>query len=363
MAAEHRGKWQGSVYDIQGKRRKKSFATKAQAEAWERSQEVARDQIKAGLAPAPKAKRTVASFWEGWIARRPPKRAKDDRSKWTNHVGPFFGEDDIDSIDRARLQEFVRHMESKTSARHGQLSKKPLKENTIKRSLDLIGTMIYDLTERRIGFKYKVPTTGYAYLEQPEDIVAFLAACEGWFKVASAIALYAGLRKGEVAGLRRADIRFDLGSIEVNHSYEGPVKSKHHRYVSLPPELVEILEPWVQDMKPEDFVITINGKMMHEEYDLASKAEAAAKRAGVTRINFHQTRHTYGSHLAQREPLTVVGHLMGHIDPKTTQRYAHQDPTSLARNPRVHLSFKASATKTTGTRKRRGAAGTAPSRT
>ena len=45
----------------------------------------------------------------------------------------------------------------------------------------------------------------------------------------------------------------------------------------------------------------------------------------VEPVTFHQLRHTYTSHLAQRVALSIVGAVLGHADPKTTARYAHVD--------------------------------------
>ena len=60
-------------------------------------------------------------------------------------------------------------------------------------------------------------------------------------------------------------------------------------------------------------------------------------------MTFHQLRHTAASHLAQRVPLPVVGAVLGHASPLTTQRYAHLDTESLARSPKLHLDFSAPA--------------------
>lgn len=348
MASEHRGKWQGSYYGIDGKRKKKSFATKAQAEAWERSQEVARDQMRAGLAPSPKAVRSVASLWSAWLARRPADRARDDLSRWTNHVGPFFGEDDIDSISKARLDEFVRHMEKKSAARPGQAAGKALKPNTIKRCLVLICQLVADLTERRISYDYTVPTNPPVWIEAKEDVAKLIAACEGWLRIAAAISLYAGLRKGEVAGLVKRAINFQLATIEVSKSYDGPVKSKHYRFVPLADELRVILKPWVDKLEPDDLLITIDGKMMPETYDIATRIERATVRAGIRSVNFHQLRHTFASHLAQTKPLTIVGSILGHADTQTTARYAHVNNEALARDASLHLSFGAAPKKKRG---------------
>jgi hypothetical protein len=61
----------------------------------------------------------------------------------------------------------------------------------------------------------------------------------------------------------------------------------------------------------------------------------------VGSVKFHELRDTYASHLAERVSLPIVAAVLGHADVKTTTRYAHIDTTSLARDPRLHLTFAA----------------------
>jgi integrase len=333
------GTWQGSYLDATGKRVKSSFATQKQAEAWERAGKVARDNVRAGIAPSPLQARRLDTLWPGWLARRPAKRAKDDASRWAHHVGPFFGAFDANTITKETLAEFVRHMEKKSAARPGQAAGKPLKPNTIKRCLVLICQLVADLTDRRLTYDYSVQLNPPVWIESREDVAKLIEACDGWLRIAAAIALYAGLRKGEVAGLRKRAINFQLATIEVSKSYDGPVKSKHYRFVPLADELRAILKPWVEKLEPDDLVIKIDGEMMREDYDIATRVERAAARAGVRSVNFHQLRHTFASHLAQTKPLTVVGSILGHADTQTTARYAHVNNEALARDRSVHLSF------------------------
>jgi integrase len=52
-------------------------------------------------------------------------------------------------------------------------------------------------------------------------------------------------------------------------------------------------------------------------------------RAGVRRVTFHELRHTFGTRMAAAgKPLRTIQHWMGHADAKTTQIYAHYQPSS-----------------------------------
>jgi site-specific recombinase XerD len=65
--------------------------------------------------------------------------------------------------------------------------------------------------------------------------------------------------------------------------------------------------------------------------DLRKALSRGLKAAGVTRhIRFHDLRHTAASHLVMAGvDLRTVGAILGHKDPKVTQRYAHLAPEHL----------------------------------
>ena len=54
----------------------------------------------------------------------------------------------------------------------------------------------------------------------------------------------------------------------------------------------------------------------------------ALARAGVHQITFHELRHTFGTRMAAAgTPMRTLQHWMGHADAKTTQVYAHYQPS------------------------------------
>lgn len=59
------------------------------------------------------------------------------------------------------------------------------------------------------------------------------------------------------------------------------------------------------------------------------------ERAGIPGYRLHDNRHTHASHLVSSGlSLEIVGRILGHTNPATTQRYAHlaDDPLRAAAN-------------------------------
>jgi integrase len=344
------GNWRIQWFDTTGARRSETFATEALAKAALRHREVEEDKIRAGLA-RPKSNVKLADAAKEWLDTRSAKRRKDDESRLRTHVLPFLGAYRLAEIGGDVLLRFVRHLEAKRTTRQitrhvdGQIKvetragKETLRPMTIKNCLILVCKMLRDLGFP-VSIKYKVPTSDYAWIKNPADVGRFLAKCRPgtWFHVAAALGVYAGLRKGEVAGLRRSALDFEHAIICVDRSYDGPVKSKHMRWVPMAPELASILRPWLLQ-NPGERVVTMNGKPLTEATKVDKRTRNACKRAGVDAVTFHQLRHTAASHLALRVSLPTVGAVLGHIDPKTTARYAHLDSNSLARDAKLHLNF------------------------
>ncbi len=322
-------------YDAYGKRRSATFASESDARKALRARQVETDKILHGITRA-KSDKTLAEAAAEWLKTRSEKRRQDDDSHLRIHILPLLGDKHMADVTPALLEAFVRHLEHKTAARIGQKTSKPLKPWTVKNVLKTLSKLLAD-----VGFRteipYRVPDSGYAWIRDAADVGRFLEGCRpDWFHVAAALAVYAGLRKGEIAGLRRDAVDLGRGMLLVERSYDGPTKSKHVRWVPLSPELAAVLRPWLL-AHPGELVVS----SLTEDTATNVLARRACRRAGIEPVTFHQLRHTAASHLAQRVPLPLVGAVLGHADPKTTARYAHLDTEALARDPRLHLTFAA----------------------
>lgn len=163
-------------------------------------------------------------------------------------------------------------------------------------------------------------------------------------RAAFLLAIYTGLREGEVWGLRWCDVRLDARpELHVRRSYNGPTKTTEERHVPLLPQAVAALTRW-RELAPgigEALVFTASDGEGHcRGYDAGW--EQVAERLGID-ARFHDLRHTCASHLVQGTwtptPLALieVRDWLGHESITTTQRYAHLAPgglhAAIARKP------------------------------
>ncbi len=157
------------------------------------------------------------------------------------------------------------------------------------------------------------------------------------------VAIFVGLRPGELWGLRWCDVRLDGAHpcIQVRRSYKGPPKTARGvRDVPLLPVVVEALRAW-QRLAPgigERLVWASDDEAQSchaEGYDAGLRTYLSV--AGITRagLTMRSLRHTCASHLVQgswtARPLRLeeVQRWMGHSSITVTQRYAHLAPGGL----------------------------------
>lgn len=148
------------------------------------------------------------------------------------------------------------------------------------------------------------------------------------------LGLAAGLRAGEVCGLRWCDVDLEAGVIHVRHQYSRgstgrglhPLKTSGSlRSVPLPDDVVEVLKHWKHEQKVaniEGFVCTrARGVPWKVERLDDYFAQVRARAKLPVDVKFHTLRHTYTTWLAEAgvNP-RVIAALLGHTQLQTTLR-------------------------------------------
>ena len=181
------------------------------------------------------------------------------------------------------------------------------------------------------------------------DLGKFLLHIEGHrLQAAFHLAAMTGMRRGEVLGLRWADVDLDASRLAVRHTLvsvayqlkESTPKTHQARVIDLDAGTVEMLrahrdrqqsepEAWGPGYQTDrDLVFRRDdGSPVHPD-SFSQAFEALVRSSGLPRIRLHDLRHSHAS-IALRAgvPVKVVSERLGHEDPAfTLKQYVHVMP-------------------------------------
>jgi len=133
------------------------------------------------------------------------------------------------------------------------------------------------------------------------------------------MALYTGMRRGEMFKLRWADIDFEKGFIRIVNPKGGTSQS-----IPLNDGARELLETLKKKGKGQ---YVFPGRKGGQRQDIHRLTRDIADKAGIPKTfrPLHGLRHVYASMLASsgKVDLYTLQKLLTHKDPRMTQRYAH----------------------------------------
>lgn len=264
-------------------------------------------------------------------------RAVDrDRARWsariaTSSVGRAF----IDTLTARDVRAWVSEQIRTPTARG-----KPPAKQTVLNALNLLRVALEEAVqaghiESNPARDVRVPrmpreTEGWDWLRASD--LERLFACKALTVEQRRIfttAIFTGLRKGELWGLRWQDVDFDRGELVVSKSYSGPTKGGIVRRV---PMLAPALEAIRAMPRRCSLVFPTHDVRMRNRNDSAGWDDTCTA-AGIRIVRFHDMRHTCASHLIQGTwapqfsdralRLEEVQRWLGHKSIRTTERYAH----------------------------------------
>ncbi len=322
---------------------------------------------------------TLRSYGESWLDRREKdgshRGVDKERSRWKAHIedAPFIDET-LGSIRAADLRSWVRSLLNKKITRTKRTrdgtkrrkSSKTLSRGTVVHIRNLLSACFNaavedELIESNPLTGVKVPSVPRViekdeertYLDTKE--IEALINCESIpFSSRSifAIAVFTGLRKGELWGLKRDDVVLDgdRPHLVVRRSNKGPTKSGKILRVPLLPRAIQAFKEWlkVAPASREGWVFPRADGRQRRKDDVAGWSDKKYRRkgelkitpghksrAGIERdVDFHELRHTFASHLIMGSwgrvwSMEEVRAFLGHSSITVTQRYAHLSPEAL----------------------------------
>lgn len=177
-----------------------------------------------------------------------------------------------------------------------------------------------------------LPKVGHKVAAPPsqEEVEAMLRAAYPSARLAILIAADAGLRAGEIRGLRWCDVDLGAGMLVVRQTvYHGEVdtpKSGHERKVPLSPRLAAelLVLKTARRPKPEWHVSLSSWGRPWGQSSLLHAFRAVLGKAGLEPRRLHDLRHFFVTRCFEvGGDAPTVQELAGHEHLSTTQRYAH----------------------------------------
>ena len=322
---------------------------------------------------APTGATTLLTWGATWLDRRETsgvhRAIVSERSTWKNHVATApFASWPLADITRREVRQWVEALSRKKALapaawKAGAPSKttRTLSRQSVLHALNLLRRCLADaIDDERLHGDNPAkdvrvpqrPTTveGWTYLTAAEihrvltDEKIPVAARQLY-----AVAIYTGLRQGELWGLGWADVHLDgpQPHVVVRYSHRGPTKSGKIRHVPLLGPAREALLQW-KDQCPKSLgslvFPTVTGCRRRKSDDAGWRDRHLTRvviepghktLAGITRrVRFHDLRHTCASHLVMGTwgrvwRIEEICALLGHSDIGVTQRYAHLSPDHL----------------------------------
>ena len=260
---------------------------------------------------------TIDDLWEKYkTTRKENKSLATDTGRYQNYLQPYFGNKQPHDLQLTEIDKFKNRLQ------------KTLSPQTIKHILNLLSWIVHFGVKRGlcsdIPFHIENPTVHNETTEDlsPNELRKLLNAIEQDENINAKnmmkLALFTGLRRGELFKLKWSDVDFHRKFISLMDPKGGPDQK-------IP--LNDISEKILQSHPRTDSKFVFPGKNGHQRVDISKPLRRIKKRAGLPKDfrPLHGLRHTFASNLASsgQVDLYMLQKLLTHKDPRMTQRYAH----------------------------------------
>jgi integrase len=186
------------------------------------------------------------------------------------------------------------------------------------------------------GLRLPAVRGGRDRIASPKEAARLLRALPATDRPLWATALYAGLRRGELMGLRWEDVDFAQGIIRVERAWDpkeramiAPKSAAGARRVPIPAALRAYLAPHklLSAADPSGLVFGAHGEPFSAS-SIGERAQRAWRQVRLTPISLHECRHTFASlMIAAGVNAKALSTFMGHANISITlDRYGHLLP-------------------------------------
>jgi len=304
---------------------------------------VAAGKIGIEEAPDSDAVLLAGELLEQWAETLSNRNARDDRSRVKLHLVPKFKGLRLSEISVAMLLDWV-DQQRKPNKRS---KRQPLGEGSIRHNLNILSRFFAWAIERghaevnpvRQIPQGKRPTQpqkrDVPWLEDDSLVPELMDLLPEPVDLMFYLGNRSGLRTGEIAGLRMADLGYLAeGAIRVRYSYDGPLKEDKRKegkvkWVPAAEDAESVLGPWLDRRKREGargealvFPCSTRGNGCYGKRFVERAWDDVRPHLEQDLTWYQATRHTFTTRgLEAGASLDEVSAALGHSSPVVTKRY------------------------------------------
>jgi integrase len=249
------------------------------------------------------------------------------------HLKPAFAKLRLDAIGKEQIAQF-----------YASLKKKGLSEKSRKNIGGTLRTILgsaveWDVIERLPKFpRIKVPDAPWDFYTREETELLLSKARTAEERALLLFPFRTGARAGEQIAFQWGDIDWHNRLVIIRRSSSlgtvGPTKSGKERKIPMTTDLEAALKG-IKHLRSQLVFCNEDGRPL-SKWQLHERLWGTARRAGLRKIRWHDTRHSFASQLVMAGvPIPQVQQWMGHSTIAMTMRYAHLAPGSGAQHIKV----------------------------
>lgn len=292
------------------------------------------------------SKKKYRDFIDDWHQNRKSKVSKNTfvtyKHMIDSHIKPNLGRFQLAKLNSLAIDNFYTELE-----KQGKSSATIKKIHSIVRA-SLEYALQYQLIKRNPASVVQPPTVKHKDIVvwDEQQMIKFLDFVKDeWDFVVYHLALYTGMRKGEILGLKWADIDFINNKIRVMRSYSKTGFSEGK--TSNARRVIDIDETTIEFLLKRKKVVSENKLKMGEDYtgldliicratgdpvdvrNVNRRFDKFVERSKLPKIRFHDMRHTHATlMLKMGVPVKVVSERLGHGSIEMTlNTYTHLLPS------------------------------------
>lgn len=256
-------------------------------------------------------------------------------------ISPYFGTYRLQDINPLLVNDFVNQLKNKNTMYEKRENKK-MSNGTIKKYYNVFRSVMqkaydYELIETQPCNRVKLNLKNdrknidihYYSLSEYKKVLELLQDVDIGKRLVIEMALKTGLRRSELFGLTWKDIDFNTKMLSINKTRqkvkgimkELPCKTASSvRTISIPDSIINLLKQYEKEMKPKKYIF--------EQIDIDAITawfRDFEKRNNITRIRFHDLRHTHATLLLYAgTDIKTISQRLGHANIQTTMDvYTH----------------------------------------